>query len=188
MPVLPIYNCFHPVMKQKSEPVTEFGQETKDLVKNLYDTLYNADNGIGLAAPQVGVSKQVFVLDLKDGKGAVKNTPITMINPVIEVFSDEQWEYQEGCLSVPTVYEDIARPRLVQVRYLDLDMKEHKIEADKLLSRVIQHEFDHLYGILFYEKLSALRRTLIKNRLRKIQKGQVDANYPMMLPDGTIAD
>lgn len=187
MAVLPIYNCFHPVMKQKSEPVTEFNQEIRDLAANLYDTLYNADNGIGLAAPQVGVSKQVFVIDLKDGKGAVKNRPITMINPEIEVFSDEEWEYQEGCLSVPALYENIDRPRLVQVRYWDADMKENKIEADKLLSRVIQHEFDHLYGILFFEKLSPLRRTLIKNRLRKIQKGMVDASYPMMMPDGSIA-
>ncbi len=188
MSVLPIYNCFHPVMKQVSEPVAEFNQEIKDLVANLYDTLYNADNGIGLAAPQVGVSKRVFVLDLKDGKGAVKNTPITMINPVIEVFSEEQWEYQEGCLSVPTLYENIDRPRLVQVRYQDTDMKEHRLEADKLLSRVIQHEFDHLEGTLFYEKLSPLRRTLIKNRLRKIQKGQVEASYPMMMPDGRLAE
>jgi peptide deformylase len=188
MAVLPIYNCFHPVMKQKSEPVTEFNQEIKELVDSLYDTLYNADNGIGLAAPQVGALKQIFVLDLKEGKGAMKNTPITMINPVIEEFSDELWEYQEGCLSVPTLYENIDRPRLVQVRYLDADMKEQKIEADKLLSRVIQHEFDHLEGILFFERLSALKRTLIKNRLRKIQKGLVEANYPMLLPDGKLAD
>ncbi len=188
MAVLPIYNCFHPVMKAQSEPVTEFDQELKDLVKNMYDTLYGAENGIGLAAPQVGVSKQVIVLDLKDSKSAVKNIPITLINPVIEAFSEEPWEYQEGCLSVPTVYEDLQRPRMIRLKYWDINMKEQNIEADKLLSRVIQHEYDHLNGILFFERLSALKRTLIKNRLRKIQKGLVEASYLMVNADGSLAE
>lgn len=185
MAILPIYNSFHPLMKKKSEPVTEMDENLKKLVQDMYDTMYGAENGVGLAAPQVGELKRVVTLDLLDGDGAVSNKPLTLINPVIEEFSDEDWEYQEGCLSVPTLYETLFRPKLIQVRYYDINMKEYVIEADELLSRAIQHEIDHLDGILFYERLTPLRRTLSKNKLKKIQRGKVAMNYPMILPDGT---
>ncbi len=188
MAVLPIYNCYHPVLKKKTNPVTEFNQELKDFVNNLYETMYEAD-GVGLAANQVGESKSIIVVDTSEASEAKdSHSPIVMINPVIINYSDEIIEYQEGCLSIPKFYEDVDRPKEIEVRYFDIDMKELSITADYLFSRVIQHEVDHLNGILFYERLSSVRRVLAKSKLRKIEKGDYATFYPMILPNGTYRD
>lgn len=183
MSVLPIYNCFHPVLKQPTKPIEEFNQELVDLVKNMYDTLYNISNGVGLAANQVGVSKSVFIVDLRNED---KSEPITFINPEIISFSDDLVEYQEGCLSIPEFYENVKRPSKVEIKYYDLNMKEHKMEFDEFMSRVIQHEKDHLDGILMFERLTPLKRTLSKTKLSKIQKGEFEVNYPMIQSDGKL--
>ena len=185
MALKPIYNSFHPLMKQKSEPVEKIDDEIKQIVEDLYDTLYGADNGIGLAAPQIGVLKRIVVIDLQDSVENIAGKPITLINPEIIESSEEEWEYQEGCLSVPTLYETVYRPKKVTLKYTDINGEEIKLEADELLARVIQHEIDHLDGILFYERLTPVRRALSKSKLKKIQKGKVKLNYPMVLPDGT---
>lgn len=184
----PIYNCFHPALQRKSDKIEEFDKDLENLVSDLYDTMYGAENGIGLAAPQIGVNKRLFVIDTKLGQGELGNSPMALINPEIVEFSDEVWTYQEGCLSVPTVYEDIERPKRIVVKYFDTDGKEHNMEADELLSRVIQHELDHLDGILFYEKISSLRRAMIKTKLKKIQRGKIEIPYPMIMPDGSLQD
>ena len=187
MAIIPIYNCFHPILKKKTEPVTEIDAQIKKLVDDMFESMYKAD-GIGLAANQVGVLKSIITIDTSaaEKEENPKHPPITLINPIIEVFSEEESEYQEGCLSVPELHEKVIRPESIQVRYFDINGKENVIERGKLLARVIQHEIDHLSGILFYERLTPIRRTLSKNKLRNIQKGKIIPAYPMILPDGTL--
>jgi len=186
MSVLPIYNCFHPVLKKSTKPVSEFNQDVKDLVNNLYHTLYSISNGVGLAANQVGISLSVFIVDIQNGNKDAKKEPITFINPEIVSFSDELNEYQEGCLSIPEYYENVKRPSKIEVIYYDIDMKEHRREFDDFLARVIQHEADHLDGILMFERVSSLRRTLSKSKLNKIQRGDIKPSYTMIQPDGSV--
>ncbi len=187
MALLPIYNCYHPVLKKKTEPVKEIDDSIKKLVDDMFDTIHKAE-GLGLAANQVGISKSLLVIDIPYFKSDSTDPVVAMINPEIITFSDESWDYEEGCLSVPSLHEVVTRPKLVQVRFYDVDMKEQTLEADNLMARVIQHEIDHLNGILFFERISPVRRTLAKSRLRKIQKGQVKADYPMILPDGRLVE
>ena len=185
MAVLPIYSCFHPVLKKKTEPVTDFDNNLRQLVDDMFESMYYSD-GIGLAANQVGVSKSIITIDANSDKNDIKFPILTMINPEIITFSDGVVDYQEGCLSVPKFYEDVTRPKSIQVKYLDLDAKEHILDADDILARVIQHEFDHLNGILFYEKLSPIRRTLAKSKLNKIKQGKVRPDYQMVNQDGKL--
>jgi peptide deformylase len=155
----------------------------------MFETMYIA-NGIGLAANQVGVSKSLIVIDVNSGNKEKKYDipPIALINPTILEFSEELFEYEEGCLSVPQFYEYVIRPKLIQVHYYDLNGNEQSIDADEMLARVIQHEFDHLNGILFFERLTAIKRTLAKSKLRKIQKGQIKTDYPMISQDGILIE
>ena len=184
--VIPIYSCFHPVLRKKTSEVTEVNDDLKKLVENMFETMYKAD-GIGLAANQVGQDKSLIVIDINASKEKHKNEPpITMINPVIELYSENDVEYEEGCLSIPKFYEKVMRPEIIQIKYFDLDMKEHKVETNNLLSRVMQHEVDHLNGIIFTERLSALNRTLAKSKLKKIQKGQVVPDYPYIDSNGKL--
>jgi peptide deformylase len=186
MAVLPIYSCFHPLLKKPTSAIKEIDGEIKKLVDDMFESMYKAD-GVGLAANQVGISKSLIVIDINSSKDKkYDEPPVTMINPVIEVFSEEEIEYQEGCLSVPKFYEDILRPKLIQIKYYDLDMNEHVREADDLLSRVMQHEVDHLKGIIFTERMTPIKRSLAKSKLKKIQKGLVIPNYPMIDKNGKL--
>ena len=184
MAILPIYNCFHPVLKQKAQKVTEFNDELKTFIDDMFQTMYNAD-GIGLAANQVGDKRSIFIVDMTPSDEENTRGPIALINPEIISFSDELIEFQEGCLSVPKFFEDVIRPDAIEIKYYDIDMNEHKIEVDSLLARVILHEYDHLQGTLFFERLTPIRRTLAKSKLKKIKRGDYDITYPMILPDGS---
>lgn len=184
MAILPIYNCFHPILKKKAVEVTEFNQELSDFIKNMFETMHSAD-GIGLAANQVGDNRQILIVDISQSDVNVHKLPPTvMINPVISEFSEQTIEFQEGCLSIPSFYDDVVRPEIIVVKYLDENMKEQEMEIDGLFSRVTQHEIDHLNGILFFERLSPVRRTLSKSKLRKIQKGDYESSYNMIMPNG----
>ena len=188
MAILPIYTFDHPVLKQVSAPVAEISDDVRKLVKNMFETMNNAD-GIGLAANQVGSNQAITVIDIgeleeddiKAGKKTHKTPPIVMINPIIEVFSDETTEFEEGCLSLPAFRDKVTRPIGIQVRFTDLDMKEHRMETDGLLARVMQHEIDHLNGVYFFERLSPVRRAMAHPKLRRIQLGQAEADYPLFL-------
>lgn len=186
MAVIPIYNCYHPVMKKATEKVENIDGEIKQLVDDMYETMYNIGNGVGLAANQVGQSKSLLIMDISVGAEAMKPQPITMINPIIEEFSEEEEEDFEGCLSIPTYYEKVKRSESVKVRFTDIDEKEHVLEADGFLARVIQHEIDHLHGKLMIERISPIRRTLTKNKLKKIERGKILLDYPMILPNGKL--
>ena len=180
-----------PRLKTVSEPVTEFNDELNELVADMFETMYAAP-GIGLAAIQVGVPKRVLVIDLQpedeEAEGEVCNhgghehvhyptvkEPRVFINPEILDPAEELASYQEGCLSIPEQYADVERPAEVGLRYLDENGKEHEIEADGLLATCIQHELDHLDGILFTDYLSALKRNMILKKVQKLQKTKKSA-------------
>jgi peptide deformylase len=188
MSVLPIYNCFHPIMRNKAKKVEVFDQALVDFVNDMLDTMEFAD-GVGLAANQVGSDKAILVIDehaMENDKS--KFYPRVMINPEIISFSDETVYRKEGCLSIPQVFEEVERPAMVQVRFTDLDMKEYTIETDKFLSRVIQHEVDHLNALLFTDRLTPLKKALLKNKLKKIQRGITDSTYDMIQADGSFTE
>ncbi len=172
MAVLPIYVAPHPVLKKVAEPVT--GPVTEDLrrfMDDMLETMY-ATHGIGLAAPQVGVSKRILVLDVKQrqeegAETVTKGQAQFFVNPEIAWASEELNVYNEGCLSVPDQYSDVERPKQVRVKFLDYHGQPQEIEADGLLATCLQHEIDHLDGILFVDHLSTLKRDML---LRKVKK------------------
>jgi peptide deformylase len=173
-------------MKKKTEDVTEIDDSIKKLVEDMFETMYKAD-GIGLAANQVGISKSLLIVDTSiSSEENYRHPPIVLINPEIEEESDEEVEMNEGCLSIPKFNDKVWRPDVIQVKYYDLNGNQQTLEAGNLLSRVIQHEIDHLDGILFFERLTSIRKTLAKSKLKKIEKGLTLPEYPMVLPDGTL--
>jgi peptide deformylase len=147
-----------PVLRQRAEEVTEIDGRLAKLCEDMIETMYDAP-GIGLAAPQVGVQKRFFVYDIGDG-------PAVLINPVI-TGSDGEWEYHEGCLSVPGMSFDIVRPKTVSVTGLDLEGNEVEFEADELMARMLQHEIDHLDGVLLLERLDEEQRREAKRAIRE---------------------
>lgn len=161
-----------PRLKKECEPVAEVNDEIRELLDDMLETMYAAP-GIGLAAPQIGVMKRVVVMDVSDDKD--KPEPLKLINPEIIWESEDTSVYQEGCLSIPEQYADVERPAEVGLRYLDENGKEHEIEADGLLATCIQHELDHLDGILFTDYLSALKRNMIMKKVQKLQKTKKSA-------------
>lgn len=177
---LSIFTYPAPVLKKVAKPVTEFNDELHTLVKNMLYTMYHAP-GIGLAAPQVGVSIKMFVLDiwfnrekitLADGSEEFRLSefsPMVFINPVLKNQSGEII-HEEGCLSVPGIYEDVKRAELVTVEYQDLSGNTHELDADELLSVCLQHENDHLEGIVFIERLSFLKKQLLEKKFLKQQQ------------------
>lgn len=186
--IIPVYNCFHPILRQEATKVREFDQDLSDLVSNMFETLYNISNGVGLAGNQVGSEKAIFIVDLNVGSDEKKPNPITVINPEIVYYSEEEEEENEGCLSIPDFYEKVVRPASIQIRYYDLDMKEYNTEVTGFLARVMQHEFDHLRGKLIFDKITPLRRALAKSKLNKIKRGDILPNYPMIMPDGILVE
>lgn len=178
MAVLPIYVAPHPVLKKIAEPVE--GGVTDDLRKlmdDMLETMYSA-RGIGLAAPQVGVSKRVIVMDIdqKDGEDGEDDAPPIkgrarfFVNPEITWSSEELNVYNEGCLSVPGQYAEVERPKQVKLKFLDYDGTAREIDCDGLLATCIQHEMDHLDGILFVDHLSTLKRDMLLRKLKKWTK------------------
>ena len=161
-----------PRLKQECEEVAEENDEIRELLDDMLETMYAAP-GIGLAAPQIGVMKRVVVMDVSDDKE--KPQPLKLVNPEIIWESEDTSVYQEGCLSIPEQYADVERPAEVGLRYLDENGKEHEIEADGLLATCIQHELDHLDGILFTDYLSALKRNMILKKVQKLQKTKKSA-------------
>lgn len=186
MAVIPIYNCFHPVLKKKTKRIENIDNEINILVKNMFDSLYNISNGVGLAGNQVGHEKSLFIIDMNIGNDEPKTEPMIVINPEILEVSDKESEEQEGCLSIPEYYEKVKRPESIKVKYYDLKEKEYVRDLDGFIARVFQHEYDHLLGTLIYERISPIRRTLSKNKLNKLRRGQLIPNYPMIQPDGTL--
>ncbi|MGE0660430.1 MAG: peptide deformylase [Reyranellaceae bacterium] len=167
MALLPILTAPDPRLKRISKPVDKVDAEIAKLMDDMLETMYAAP-GIGLAAPQVGVLKRVLVIDI-DREGE-KTGPLKMANPEIIDVSEEDASYEEGCLSVPEHYAEVERPARVTVRYLDEQNEIRTLQAEGLLATCIQHEMDHLDGILFIDRISALKRNIILRKLVKARK------------------
>jgi peptide deformylase len=167
MAILPIITAPDPRLKQIAKPVEKVDAEVRKLMADMLETMYAAP-GIGLAAPQVGVLKRVIVLDL--AREDEEPQPLKMANPEIVWVSDDDAIYNEGCLSLPEHYADVARPAKCKVRYLDEQNEIRMLEADGLLATCVQHEIDHLEGILFVDHLTALKRNMILRKLLKAKK------------------
>lgn len=186
MAVLPIYVAPHPVLKKPAEPVAAVTDDIRALVKDMFETMY-ATRGIGLAAPQVGHSLRILVMDVEqtgdtpegdDAEAApaalVPGKPIAVINPEIVWTSDELNTYEEGCLSIPGQYAEVERPEKVRVKYLDENGQAQEMEADGLLATCVQHEIDHLDGVLFVDHLSTLKRDMLLRKLKKWARENAD--------------
>ncbi|MEO0440233.1 MAG: peptide deformylase [Pseudomonadota bacterium] len=184
MAILPILEVPDPRLKTVSEPVTEFNDELKTLIADMFETMYDAP-GIGLAAIQVGVPKRILVIDLQepvehdhehgedcDHEHDVEKDPKVFINPEILNPSDDLNTYSEGCLSVPDQYADVERPATITARWQDENGKQHEEQLDGLLATCLQHEMDHLEGILFIDHLSRLKRQMVLKKLAKLRKEQ----------------
>jgi len=167
MAIRTILTAPDPRLKKKSRPVGSVDAEVRRLMDDMLETMYAAP-GIGLAAPQVGELSRVIVLDID--REDVKTGPLFMTNPEIVEASDEDATYEEGCLSVPEHYSDVVRPAKVTVRYLDRDGETKELACEGLLATCVQHEIDHLEGILFVDHLTALKRNMILRKLLKARK------------------
>ena len=182
MSVLPIVTYNDPVLRQVTSPVKENSTELKKLIADMFQTMYNS-NGVGLAAPQIGKSIRLFVMDTdevtKDHENEVDTGPIVFINPKIISRTGDKIKMEEGCLSIPEVRDEVVRPEIIEVSYRDKNFKEQTEIFKGWQSRVIQHEFDHLNGVLFIDYLSAFRRRLHKSMLKKIDKGILETDYPL---------
>lgn len=179
MSILPVYLYGNDVLKKKAKRVTEITDVEIKLIQDMFDTMHAA-NGVGLAANQVGELKQILVVDISDTESGKGTKPITVINP--EILEEEgEWEYEEGCLSIPDVREKVARAEKIKLRYNDANMNDIVIDVDGMLARVLLHEIDHLNGVLFLDHLSSAKRTLLKSKLTKIAKGDVETQYEVVV-------
>ena len=167
MAVLPIITAPDKLLKLKSKPVESVDSEIAKLLDDMLETMYLAP-GVGLAAPQIGVTKRIIVVDV--GKTEEERAPYRMVNPELVWTSDELSVYEEGCLSLPDHYADIERPERIWVKYIDETNTEQELEADGLLATCIQHEIDHLEGVLFVDHLTSLKRNMILRKLQKVKK------------------
>jgi peptide deformylase len=172
MAVLPVLIPPHPLLKTKAKPVDSVDDSIRQLIQDMLETMYAAP-GIGLAATQIGVLKRVIVLDVARQDEPAK--PQAFVNPEITWHSDEVVTYNEGCLSLPDHYADVERPAEIELRYLDRNGNRQQLRADGLLATCIQHETDHLNGILFVDHLSALKRNIILRKLAKQQRAKAEA-------------
>ena len=189
--ILPIVAYGDPVLKKRAKEVTADYPDLKSFITNMYETMYGA-YGVGLAAPQIGLSVRIFLVDTapfaedesysEAERKALKSFKKTFINPEILEETGEEWAFNEGCLSIPNVREDVLRKPHIKIRYQDENFKTHTEEFDGLIARVIQHEYDHIEGVLFTDKVSSLKKRLLKSKLASISKGKISVDYRMRFP------
>lgn len=173
-----------PLLRKKAKQIKADDPKLKEIIENMWETMYYSD-GVGLAAPQVGMSIRMFVIDASSGadeEPELEGFKKVFINPEILETAGEEWVMNEGCLSLPEIREDVSRPDEVTIRYFDEDFVEHVETYRGFAGRVIQHEHDHLEGILFVDYLSPLRKRLLKGKLQSIAKGKVRPHYRIKVP------
>lgn len=181
MSLLPIITYDSPQLRRKAEPVEANSEALQALIENMFETMYNA-SGVGLAAPQVGESIRLFIVDtepITDELDEEDAGPLVLINPEIVERSEEMVRMEEGCLSIPEVRDEVSRPESIRVAFLDDDFIPRELQASGWLARVIQHECDHLDGVLFLDHLSPFKRRLHQTRLQDIDKGNIEIDYPV---------
>lgn len=187
---LPIVAYGDPVLRQRTEEIDEDYPGLEKLINNMFETMYAA-SGVGLAAPQVGLPIRLFVIDAspfgeddEDGPGdpSAKNFKRVFINPILVEERGENWAFSEGCLSIPQINEEVMRQEQIIINYLDENFEEQEEELTGLAARVVQHEYDHIEGKLFIDKLGPLKKTMLKGKLDSISKGQIKVSYKMSFP------
>lgn len=180
--ILPIVAFGSPILRKKCKDITSDFPELDSLLMNMWETMYES-KGVGLAAPQINKAIRLFLIDtspfVDDEELEEKAVKKVFINPYIIKETGEEWVFNEGCLSIPDIREDIARKSSITLEYLDENFKKHIDVFDGLAARVIQHEYDHIDGILFVDKISSLRKRMIRGKLVDISKGKVNVNYKM---------
>lgn len=190
--VLPIVAYGDPILRKVGVDITANYPNLKELIANMFETM-EASHGVGLAAPQIGLSIRLFVIDASPfadddelspkEQDFLKNFRKTFINAQIIEETGEKWNFNEGCLSIPGVREDVSRHKQLTIKYLDENFVPQELTIDGLAARIIQHEYDHIEGILFTDKLSAFKKRLLKGKLTDISKGKVNVDYRMRFPD-----
>ncbi|APY09192.1 peptide deformylase [Winogradskyella sp. J14-2] len=189
--ILPIVAYGDAVLKKKAKEIDKDYPQLNELIENMYETMYGA-YGVGLAAPQVGLPIRLFLVDTEPfsddedlsekDRAQMKNFKRTFINAQILEEEGDEWAFNEGCLSIPDVREDVFRKPKIKIQYQDENFETHVEEYDGLIARVIQHEYDHIEGILFTDKLSSFKKRLIKGKLTNISKGKIRIDYKMRFP------
>ena len=178
MAILPITMFGDKILRKKVNKVKAVDNEIIELITNMFDTLRNA-SGIGLAANQVGADRSIFIVDLSNIEEYEEFKPLVIINPKIVKYSEEQTVFEEGCLSIPDIRGDVERPGAITIEYQDAELKEQTMDADNLLARVIQHEYDHLIWILFTDLVDDEMKKRFKKPLHRIRKRKIDIAYPI---------
>ena len=187
---LPIVAYGDPVLRTKAKEIEEDYPNLKGLIEDMFDTMYAA-SGVGLAAPQVGLPIRMFVIDAspfgeddEDGAGdpTAKDFKHVFINPIMVEQSGKDWGFNEGCLSIPHINEEVIRKENIIINYLDENFEEYEMELTGLAARVVQHEYDHIEGKLFLDKLKPLKKAMLKSKLDAIAKGEVRTSYKMRFP------
>ncbi len=189
--VIPIHVYGDPVLRAKTDPVTQDTGALQHLIDDMLETMHGA-SGIGLAAPQIGSMERLFVMDLSlmQGEPATNGTdpslmgPLVCINPEIVESGDVLEEFEEGCLSIPDIREMVVRPERITLQFLDRTFRTRFVDVGGLPARVMQHELDHLEGVLFTDRITPLKRRLLRRRLREMSRGNVEADYPLALARG----
>ncbi|NJB72430.1 peptide deformylase [Saonia flava] len=194
--ILPIIAYGDAVLRKVGKDIDKDYPELDTLLENMWETMYNA-SGVGLAAPQVGRAIRIFLVDTspfaedeelsKEEQKALAGFKKTFINAHMVEETGKNWDFNEGCLSIPDVREDVSRKDTITISYMDENFKEHTETFDGLLARVIQHEYDHIEGVLFTDKLSSLKKRLLRGRLSSISKGKIKVDYRMRFPDAKKA-
>lgn len=178
--ILPVYLYGHPVLRKIAEPIAPDYPDLKQLIDNMWETMYHTD-GVGLAAPQIGKSIKLIVLDgsaLADSFTECKDSKFVLINPELEVIEDSgPVSRDEGCLSLPGMSEPVKRVEHIRLRWQDADFNSHEAEFSGFLSRIMQHEYDHLIGHVYIDRVSPIRRSLVRGKLNNIVKGKVNCGY-----------
>jgi len=190
--ILPIVAYGDPVLKKRASEISNDTPKLEETIANMYESMYGA-HGVGLAAPQVGLSIRLFLVDTSpfaedegyslEEQKQLKSFKRTFINAkIIEEFGEE-WSFNEGCLSIPNVREEVLRRSEIRIEYQDENFKKHIESFDGLIARVIQHEYDHIEGVLFTDKVSSLKKRLLKGKLTNISKGKTSVDYRMRFPN-----
>ena len=177
--ILPMYLYGQSVLRKVAEPIEKDYPELQTLIDNMFETMYKSD-GVGLAAPQIGLGIRVVVIDaspMAEEEPSLANSKMALINPHIESFDGENVSMEEGCLSLPGIHESVTRKNTIHITYMDENFVEHDEVISGYLARVVQHEYDHLEGHVFTDRISPIRRQLITNKLQNIAKGKVNCNY-----------
>jgi len=181
--IYPIVIYGDPVLRKTAEDITKDYPDLQKLIFDMFETMHAA-NGVGLAAPQIGKAIRLFVIDSSKMEEDEPGVKMAFINAEIIEESEEEWKFEEGCLSIPGIRDKVERPEEIRIKFLDENFRAHDEVFNGIAARVIQHEYDHIEGVLFTDHLTAFKKNLIKGKLTALTKGEVEASYPYKVYQG----